>query len=134
MRRKCLMLAAALCLCMMPAGRIRANEAARDSGGYAYDSGKIASEGEGGDAGMADYIYRDGGPDGRKPDQDAEEKEEGETLQDIGRELLDGNKINIAVLMILLASLGIVLYRNDKLTASGSGHSRKRERKAPDRR
>lgn len=129
MRKKCFMLAAALCLCMMPAGCIRANAVARDSGGYAYDSGKTAPEGEKGDAGMADYIYRDGGPDERKPDKDKEEKEEGETLQDIGMELLDDNKINIAVLMILLVALGVVLYRNDKLTASRSSHSWKKRTK-----
>ncbi len=122
MRKKCFMLAAALCICMMPAGCIRANAEAQDSGGYVYDSGKTASEEEKSNAGMADYIYQDGSSDEREPENDAEKREKQETLQDIGMELLDDNKINIAVLMILLVTLGIVLYRNDKLTASRSSH------------
>lgn len=68
---------------------------------------------------MDGYVYQQGQQNSAPEEEKKTEKDEDdESLQDLVMKLLNDNKINIAILMILLVALGIVLYKNDKLTTT----------------
>lgn len=93
-------------LCFAPVTYVKA-----DNTKYVYSEQKQEEQ-------MDGYVYQQGETSPPEEEKNVEKDEDGESLQDLAMKLLDDNKINIVVLMILLAALGIVLYRNDKLTAS----------------
>lgn len=112
MMRVISVLALSAALCLAPAGVTCAETGSTDD--YVYsrqeqDAGEQQTDNS--------YVYQQGeGTQGEEKETAKEEDEE--SLQDLALQLLEDNKINIAVLMILLIFLGIVLYKNDKLTAT----------------
>ncbi len=108
-------LALSAVLCFASATYVKA-ESADDYVYSVQDQGEEAVQDQGEQNG---YVYQQGQQSNPPEEEKTAEKDEGgESLQDLAMQLLNDNKVNIAILMILLAALGVVLYKNDKLTTN----------------